>query len=271
MARSLTSLVTALDAIAPIRLAADWDRVGLLVEPTSAAQVATVLCAIDLTEPVLDEALEIGAGLIVAYHPLIFRGLAGLRASRPDERTALRCAERGLAVYSPHTAWDAVEGGATDWLSDGLDLPSTRSPIEPDASAGDPAGGDVLAGHGRLLRLETPARLDDLIPRIKSRLGLDRLRIAQGRRAEEIRTIAVCPGAGSSVLEQVADADLWWTGEMRHHDVLAARARGTSVILSEHSLTERGSLARLADRLRELCPDLKVCCSTADRDPLEWA
>jgi len=85
----------------------------------------------------------------------------------------------------------------------------------------------------------------------------------------EVRSVAVCAGSGSSVLSGV-DADLFITGEMSHHDLLNAVHCGTSVILCEHSNSERGFLAVLQHQLYSLFDGrVEVCLSTCDRDPVE--
>jgi putative NIF3 family GTP cyclohydrolase 1 type 2 len=81
--------------------------------------------------------------------------------------------------------------------------------------------------------------------------------------------VAVCPGAGGSVFEQVDEVDLLVTGEMRHHDVLSRASQGTSVILTDHTNSERGFLASLAKRLTDACLGLEVSVSKVDRDPLQ--
>lgn len=95
-----------------------------------------------------------------------------------------------------------------------------------------------------------------------------------------IRTIAICAGSGSSCFGTTR-ADLYFTGEMGHHDVLAALARQTwylfltSVILCEHTNTERGYLSQvLQPKLAQLLsldggPLMEVTCSTLDKDPLK--
>jgi putative NIF3 family GTP cyclohydrolase 1 type 2 len=84
-----------------------------------------------------------------------------------------------------------------------------------------------------------------------------------------IQRVAVCAGAGGSLFEKVHGVDLFVTGEMRHHDVLAKLASGSSVILSEHTHTERGYLPEFARRLQELAEgQLQVLVSTHDADPL---
>ena len=85
----------------------------------------------------------------------------------------------------------------------------------------------------------------------------------------EVKTVAVCAGSGASLLSDV-QADLFVTGEMSHHDVLNAVHSGTSVILCEHSNTERGFLAVLQQQLHSLFEArIEVSLSSHDMDPIE--
>jgi dinuclear metal center YbgI/SA1388 family protein len=115
--RSLSEVVDALGAIAPLPLAGSWDKVGLLVAGDG-RPVARALLAIDVVPEVLAEAKALGAELIVGYHPLIFTPLERLDGATWQGRVAIDAVRAGIAVYSPHTALDAVEGGINDWLVD---------------------------------------------------------------------------------------------------------------------------------------------------------
>ena len=106
---SLALVLDLLKDIAPLELAADWDNVGLLLEPSRRAPpIARVLLTIDLTEAVVAEAARMRADLVVAYHPPIFHGMKQLRASDARQRAVLAALAAGLFVYSPHTALDAA-------------------------------------------------------------------------------------------------------------------------------------------------------------------
>ncbi len=109
----LNDLLTAFNAVAPEQLAEGWDKVGLHTGSTEQDVSAGLLC-IDLTHTVIDEALAKQCELIVAYHPPIFAPLQRLTDEGPWSQTrVVRCVREGLAVYSPHTALDAVRGGMT--------------------------------------------------------------------------------------------------------------------------------------------------------------
>lgn len=352
-----------LDEDTPHWMAEDWDNVGPIVVPDNQMSVRRLLLTIDLTPEVLAEAVKKKAELIIGYHPPIFSGLKRLRCDSdqdPIPATALHAMRRGIAIYSPHTALDAVSGGVSDWLCNGLGK-GTRVGIKPcvqsrpneyaiavyvpksgasqmrralsDAGAGQigaysacsftsvgigrftamagsqprigmrgqeeaveevrietvclksniervcqaikthhpyeepawqiyplmakPGPGDVpyRAAHGRRVALSRPVTLATLVKRLKAHLGLKQLRVAAPERVrrghEKLIEICVCPGAGGSVFADIS-AQCFLTGEMRHHDVLKKIAQGSTVILSEHTATERGYLPIYQARLKTL-------------------
>ena len=126
----LSELLTAFNAVAPEQLAGGWDKVGLHAGSRD-QNIERGLIGIDLTHAMIDEAVANGCQLIVAYHPPIFQPLERLTDDGPWSQTRMvRCAREGLAVYSPHTALDAVRGGMTDWLCEGIGN-GKAEPIEP--------------------------------------------------------------------------------------------------------------------------------------------
>jgi len=261
---SLAKICTILEELAPLGLAESWDNPGLLVEPDPDAEIDRVLLTIDLTAPVLHEALERRARLIVAYHPLTLKGLRRLRVSEPEERVWLELVRANIAVYSPHTALDAARGGMNDWLAEALGPGQTRPIV--------PASGQSDVGMGRRVRLDTPLPLDEAKERIRAHLGLAWLRLALGAGVSGcslIHTWGVCAGAGGSVFSHLDQVDLCLTGEMRHHDVLARVARGTSVILTDHTNTERGYLERMSQLLRGRLAEVEFFTASSDADPLQ--
>lgn len=254
---SLSHTLAALDTIAPLRASADWDNTGLLLEGTGT--VARIGLCIDLTEGVLSEFVAASTDTIIAYHPPIFRGLKQLTSRRALDRVVLEVIRRGIHLYAPHTALDAAAHGMADWLLDAVGPTTERGPLVP-------AAHDPTIGVGRRGTLARPTPLRALVPTIKNALGLDHLRIA-GDPECIVRTAAVCPGAGGSVLRG-APADLLLTGELGHHDVLAHVAAGGTVVLTDHTNCERGFLPTYARRIEAALPDTRVHISVHDADPL---
>lgn len=261
-APSLNTVIKAVEQVAPPDLAAEWDNTGLLLDQSKPARIRRILLTLDLTPAVLSEALHRRADLVVAYHPVIFAPLTRLDRSDPKSESLLRAARRNIAVYCPHTALDAVPGGLSDWLAEGVGNGFCR-PLEPLPAPLDERFGPE-AGMGRSVSLKRPVGLHTIVRRLKAHLGLSRLRIARPERERTIEHIALCPGAGASLLRNHA-ADLYVTGEMRHHDILDAVQRGIAVILCEHAQSERGFLPHFADQLRTALP-APVALSIAEHD-----
>lgn len=112
----LKEVTQVLNSFAPTSLAEGWDNVGLLVEPSPPHSVKSMLLTNDLTEDVMNEAVELKVDMILSYHPPIFSGLKRLTQASWKERIIITCLENRIAVYSPHTSYDAVLGGVNDWL-----------------------------------------------------------------------------------------------------------------------------------------------------------
>ncbi|KAJ3304458.1 NGG1 interacting factor [Kappamyces sp. JEL0829] len=261
----------AFEGFAPLSLAAKWDNVGLLVEAPFPSSRRKILLTIDLTSRVLDEAIAGEVGLIVSYHPPLFSASKRLLLSNEKQKIAMICVAKGISVYSPHTSLDVCSNGINDWLASGLGKGSL-APIVPFQTP-PPGQDESVCGEGRILTLDEPVSLDVLSQRIKDHLALQHLRRAPcfgSQPTSLISTIAICAGSGGSVLaETKGRVDVCLTGEMSHHDVLAFVEHGTSIVLTEHSNSERGYLRQvLQPKLSEALGDVQVVVSQLDADPL---
>jgi len=244
----LKAFIQTLEEIAPPELAEEWDNTGLLIEPLKAREIKKVLLTIDLTEEVAREAIRLNADFIVAYHPLFFGSFQTLEKSNPQARTAMRLIEKGIGVYSPHTALDAAPGGVNDWLASLLD-------------------GEVRAeGLARIVKLKKAVSFPMVGKMVKEKLKLKSIQVAPA--GKTIKTIALCAGSGIEALRGVK-ADCYLTGEMKHHEVLAAVQNGTGVVLCGHTETERGFLPMVGNILRRACgPEVQIVISKTDHAPL---
>ena len=102
---TLAEVTAALEHLAPLRLAADWDTVGLLIGSRRAA-IDRVMTCLTLTEAVAREAAREGVDMVVSHHPLPFRPVARITDDSPTGRVLLDLLGSGIAVWSSHTAWD---------------------------------------------------------------------------------------------------------------------------------------------------------------------
>lgn len=320
------AVVRAMQKLYPKALADNsWDNTGLLLEApfvASRRRSNTVLLTIDLTRAVADEAIALDSSIIIAYHPIIFRGLKSLTFANSQQQTLLRLASHGISVYSPHTAVDAAPGGLGDWLADIVtatrtikndseseqtskpaaktpsnrdddddpfiekpparpvftlahhpsqttvrlskpsspptnSIPHTRRPIVPQSPELESHPG---AGMGRIVTFSSPQPLPTLLDRIGRGLNNPKgfpIAIPQDATIAElnISSVGICAGSGGSLLGNL-DVDLLFTGEMSHHEALAAIEKGQVVINLFHSNSERGFLSEvLREQLEEVVTD----------------
>ncbi|KAF9528115.1 NGG1p interacting factor 3 [Crepidotus variabilis] len=277
------SVCEAMERIAPLRLASSWDNVGLLLEsPVQRQGKRTIMLTTDLTTSVLDESVAKDTSVIVTYHPTIFRSVKALTLSNPLQASLLRCAAQGISVYSPHTSLDTVWGGINDWLAEGCiknrEDGEIRALSEERLNA---TSGKSEGAEGRLVTFREPILMGELQSRIKAHLKLTHVQVgyafSKKPLTSTIRSIAICAGSGGDMLVG-RNADVYLTGEMMHHDVLAAVAAGKHVILCGHTNTERGYLPLLAQKLRQELPlqdfqdqglEVDILVSEQDRHPLE--
>lgn len=177
----------------------------------------------DPVQEIIDEAVKLGADLIVAHHPLYLRGTTTVEAGTFKGRVVHTLIKNDIALHVAHTNADTADPGVSDALAGALDLRVT-GPLVPDPS--DPAG---RRGLGRICELDHPETLREFAARAAARLP----RTAQGIRAAGdpdalIRTVAVSGGSGDSLFAEVraAGVDAFLTSDLRHHPV--SEARGTS-------------------------------------------
>ena len=262
----LAEILTVLDDVAPLRYAESWDNVGLLVG-NPAADVTNVLVTVDYTAEVAAEAIARGASLVVAYHPPLFAAVKRV----PHGALWADAVRRGIALYSPHTALDVALDGTNDFLASACRVSaSKRAPLRPFApSAGgkpdkpEPQG----IGLGRIGPV-SPTLRSELVAHVKKELGLAYVLVA-GPVDVPVTRVAVAAGAGGELLEDAvhAGAEVFVTGEVRHHDALSAARRGVTVVATLHSNSERAAVRAYAARLGARLGDVTVASSVADADP----
>jgi dinuclear metal center YbgI/SA1388 family protein len=128
-----------LERIAPLELAAEWDNVGLLLGERKAA-VQRVLTCLTVTEESAAEAIETSAQLLVSHHPILFKAVRRLTDDSAEGRMLLALARAGVAIYSPHTAFDNSRDGINRTIAKRLGL----GEIAPLKRGSGPAEGKVV-------------------------------------------------------------------------------------------------------------------------------
>ncbi|MDL4816020.1 Nif3-like dinuclear metal center hexameric protein [Actinomadura opuntiae] len=247
----LSHVITALDELYPPSWAEAWDAVGLVCGDPG-QEVGRVLLAVDPVAAVIDEALEWGADLVVCHHPLLLRGVHSVAATTPKGRLIHRMIAGGVALHTAHTNADVADPGVSDALARAVGLTGELRPIVP-------AADDPRRGLGRIGELDAPVTLREFTRRAAAGLPST----AQGLRAagdpdRAVRTVAVCGGAGDSLLDTVraAGVDAYLTADLRHHPASEfAEHGGPALVDAAHWATEWPWLADAARRLAAAAPE----------------
>jgi dinuclear metal center YbgI/SA1388 family protein len=241
---------------APLRVAAGKDAQHKLVVFVPEAALERVSTAL----------FDAGAGRIGNYSSCSFRS-PGIGTFFGEEGANPAVGARGRLELSPEVRLETVV--PVERLAAIVRALRDAHPYEePAFDLVRLAAAPETVGLGRIGSLAAPTPRPEVFARIKAALGVERLLIA-GPTEGPLRRIAVCAGAaGELVNDAIAGrAELYLTGELRHHDALKAARAGMTVVCTLHSNSERAALGRLAAMLVERLPGLDVVQSAADRDP----
>lgn len=211
VAVTVGEVIAVLEAAYPPELAQDWDAIGLVCgDPDE--PVRRVLIAVDATAATVHEAIEGGAQLLVAHHPLLLRGVHGVGANTAKGVLVHRLIRAGTALFTAHTNADAAYPGVSDALAQAVGLAVT-GPLQPRAEA-------PHQGLGRIGTLPSPEPFGTFVERIADALPATAWGVrGAGDPDRPVRTVAVCGGSGDSLLDAAADAgvDAYLTADLRHH------------------------------------------------------
>jgi dinuclear metal center YbgI/SA1388 family protein len=115
------TILQLMERLAPKHYAVPDDKIGLQVGSV-AKEIRRVLVTLDVTPAVVEEAVQLGAELIIAHHAVIYRPLAHLRTDTPAGALAAELLRKDIGVYISHTNLDTTEGGINDWMAEALEL-----------------------------------------------------------------------------------------------------------------------------------------------------
>ncbi len=249
MKPTVLDLYKTLDERMPGTLSCPWDNDGIMCAHDLSAPVTRVLCAMDVTDRVIDEAEELGCDCVVSHHPMIFSGMKSIDPATPAGARIIRLIEKKITVLSFHTRLDAVEGGVNDTLCETLHM--TRV---------DTFGTDGEA-LGRVATLPAPIPFASFAMQVKEALGCGALQCVSAKKP--VSRVAVLGGSGKDDWQAAlsAGADTYLTGEMNYHAMLDAKEAGLNVIAAGHFPSERPVTHTLAKWVREAFPSVEAFVS----------
>ena len=204
-----------LEEAAPLFLQESYDNSGLLVGDPE-AEIDSALICVDATESVVAEAAEVGAGLVLSHHPVIFHPLKRLTGGSYIERTVAEAVRRGIALYACHTNLDSAPEGMSQMLGNLLGLRNVIL-LEPTATEMPGSGFGIVGEPEHVLPTE------EFLRTVRDRLSLKCIRYS-GITRPTVRRAALCTGAGASMMSAAkrAGADVYLSADFKYNDFLDA-------------------------------------------------
>lgn len=214
---TIGEVVAYLDATFRPELQEDYDNAGFLLGD-SVAKYTGALVALDLTPAVIDEAIGLGANLIVTHHPFIFSGLKRITDRSESGRMVMALVRNGISVYAAHTNLDNVPWGVSGVLAQKLKLMNYR--VLKGTQVNDIGAGIV----GELTRV---TKAGYFLLRVKRLLKQPTLRTSPFDPKKRIQRVALCGGSGAPFIgdAMAADADIYITADLKYHDFQRGEGR----------------------------------------------
>ena len=249
-------LISWLEKLYPLQAAEEWDNVGLLVGEDT-REVKHVFLALDLTEPVLEEAAAAGADMILTHHPMIFSGMKKINNHTFLGRKVLKLIKNDIVYYAMHTNYDIL--GMADLSADHLKLTGTSVLSVTENRDGQEEG------FGRVGMLPEPMTLKQCAQYVKECNHLEDVRV-YGDLSRIVKKAAICTGSGKSMIREAiaSGADVYITGDIDHHTGIDTVAEGMPLIDAGHYGTEYIFADAMKEKLSSRFPDLKITCARVE-------
>lgn len=254
-------VVAALERFAPLPLQEGYDNAGLQIGLTGANEVSGVLFCLDVTESVLREAAKSGCNLVIAHHPLLFRGLKRISDTTQPERCAQLAIQSGIALYAAHTNLDNARGGVNWKIAERLGLQHIEF-LSPSA--------DGNSGSGVLADLPQAEQPLEFLRRVKETFRVDCLLHNEGP-ARPLKRVALCGGAGDFLLDEAIrqGADVFLTGEMGYHRYFGHEEEIWIGVLG-HYQSEQYTIGLMRDIVAQACPGLPLHETAQSTNPIRY-
>lgn len=263
---TIQEIADILENWAPLPLAEAYDNVGLITGDAE-SQVTGVLICLDSTESVVREAMDRGCNLILAHHPIIFKGLKKITGSNYVERTLIQAIRHGIAVYALHTNLDNLITGVNAKIGQLLELQQVEI-LEPHPESGRYEAGTT--GAGLMGKLPVTMTGEEFLHWVKDRLKLPLIKHTV-LPSKPILNVAVCGGAGSFLIPKAlrSGADAYVTSDLKYHEYFDA---GSQMLLMDigHFESERFTIDLMEEYLNRRLSGIRVLKTGLSTNPVQY-
>lgn len=243
-------IIEKLESLSPPAFAEEWDNIGLLAGRRD-KEVETIYIALDAADDVIEEAVRLGADMLLTHHPLIFKKLGRINTDDFIGRRIYQLIRHDISYYAMHTNFDVM--GMADAAADELSLRDRKVlnvTYEDDISK---------EGCGRVGKLKACMSVEELAYLVKTKFHVPNVRVF-GELGDIVEVAAVMPGSGGSYIKDAleAGADVMITGDIDHHEGIDAAAQGLTIIDAGHYGIEKLFINYMEEFIKREMPELKI-------------
>lgn len=258
----IKDVIAILENIAPPHLQESYDNAGLITGDPETPLRGVLFC-LDSTEAIVEEAVRKNCNLVVAHHPIVFRGLKRFNGNNYVERTVIAALRQDIALYAIHTNLDNVyHHGVNAKIAERLGLLNTRILA--------PKPGSTDTGAGLIGELPEPVEEMDFLRHIRTAMQTACVRHT-ALRGRPVRKVALCGGAGSFLLPDAlrAGADVFVSADFKYHEFFDAEGRLVVADIG-HFESEQFTIELLYELIREKFPTFALHLTEITTNPVHY-
>ncbi len=256
----IREVTAAIEEFAPLGLQESYDNAGLIVGRYD-DEVHKALLAVDVTEEVLQEAIESGCDMVITHHPIVFHAMKRFNSSNYVERCVEMAIRHGIALYAAHTNLDSTVDGMSWRVGQMLGL-ENMSVMQATNVEG--------AGFGVVGELAAAEQSEEFMRRVMQTFDVKALRHSHVVK-REVRKVAICTGAGGSLIDEArkSGADIYLTADLKYNDFMRHE---NAIILADmgHFESEYCAIQILFDILSKKIPIFAACKSVRSSNPVNY-
>ena len=239
-------IINLLEQELPMKYAESWDNTGFQVGNRE-KKVTHVFVAMDVTDENIEEAIRVGADMIITHHPMLFSPISSVTADTIHGRRILKMIENGICYMSTHTNYDSCR--MADLASERLGL--TDCEVLEEVLDG--------IGIGKVGKLPKEMTLRECALLVKEKFHIPSVRFF-GDGEQKVKLAAICPGAGKSLVKEchVKGAQVYITGDIDHHTGVDQVDDFLPIIDAGHYGVEHIYIEDMYRILTEKCPEIKL-------------
>lgn len=261
----ISEIIEILENWAPPHYAEEYDNVGLITGNAD-AEVTGILICLDSLEITIDEAKLRRCNLILAHHPIIFKGLKKINGANYVQRTIIESIKNDIAIYALHTNLDNILSGVNKKIADKLNL--TRQQILSVKNFTSPGVEEI--GSGILGQYGTPVKMDEFLKMLKSNMELPLIKHSLICK-DQVSKVAVCGGSGSFLIPTAIKekADVFITSDLKYHEFFDADSHLVIMDVG-HYESEKFTIDLMEEYLLQYIPNQLIHKTGHKTNPIQY-